>query len=82
MSDTLFDTWEGDNSTLSGDLTRVLDKHQALVDGMSAEELTKFLLATCEILQSVQGNTSAFSTEMFVLFKSLKLKPSQVLQRL
>lgn len=73
VSDSLFDTWEGDDSTLEGDLTRVLKKHGVDVAGLSAEQLTIFVSRTLGALDHAEGSTVEFTTSMFMLYKETEV---------
>jgi 5-enolpyruvylshikimate-3-phosphate synthase len=73
VADALFDTWEGDDSTFEGDLTRVLKKHGIEVEGLSDEQLTVFVTATLGALTQAKGNSSEFVTSMFMLYKETEI---------
>lgn len=73
MADVLFDTWEGDDSTFEGDLSRVLTKHGVSVEGLSAEQLRVVISSTLRALEDAGGNSSQFTTSMFMLYKELEI---------
>lgn len=77
MTDALFDTWEGDDSTLDGDLKRVLEKHNVDVAGLSAEQLAIFVSRTLGALGHAEGSTSEFTTSMFMLYKEAEVNRPQ-----
>ncbi len=76
MSETIFDTWDGDDSTLEGDMARILDKYGVSVEGLSGTETVLFLSGTLGALQEAKGSTSEFSTTMFILYKELEIGKS------
>lgn len=71
MQERLFETWDGEDSSLESDLSWVFEKHGLKIDGLSEEELAIFVSATLGALQSSSGNTSSFLTEMFMIRKAL-----------
>ena len=73
MTDVLFDTWEGDDSTLESDLARVLSKHGVTTQGLSGSGLTTFVMSTLRALEAADGSTSEFTTSMFMLYKELEI---------
>lgn len=73
MSDRLFDTWDGDTSTLEEDLSRVLEKHNAELPGVTSDQLAEFVSNTVAAAQDANGSSSEFVTSMFMLYKGARL---------
>ena len=69
MHERLFETWDGEDSTLESDLSWVFKKHGLMIEGLSAEELAQFTSDTLGALRSSSGNTSSFLTEMFMIVR-------------
>lgn len=72
MHERLFETWDGEDSSIESDLSWVFKKHGLTIEGLSDEELATFVSSTLGALQSSSGNTSSFLTDMFVIRKGLE----------
>lgn len=64
----LFETWDGDETSIEEDLKYVLKKH-----GFD-EELSSFLAETLEAHALAEGSTSEFISSMFVVYKNKRLR--------
>ena len=69
MHERLFETWDGEDSTLESDLSWVFKKHGLTIEGLSEDELAQFTSDTLGALRSSSGNTSSFLTEMFMIVR-------------
>lgn len=65
-SELLFDTWDGEETNINTDLKAILRKHDF------EEELADLLEDTLLAALSAGGNSSHFTTEMWVAFKKYR----------
>lgn len=69
-NDLLFDTWDGDQTTLREDLQRVIDKHiSGAVPGVSSDKLAHLVEETIDAVIHADGNSSEFVTSAFMAYK-------------
>lgn len=72
MSTRLFETWDGDNTTLEEDLARVLEKHGTHADGISLDKLPAFIAKVVTAVEDARGSTAEFTTSMFMLYRETR----------